>query len=60
MLEEQATNLHSGNLSARGNDIEQVVSSVLCMVKELYCVLWMPSANDLTFFKWPEDVYWRH
>lgn len=24
---------------------------------ELYCVLWMPSANDLAFFKWPEDVY---
>ena len=57
MLEEQATNLHSRNLNTRGNDIEQVVSSVLRMVKELYCVLWMPSANDLTVFKWPENVY---
>lgn len=57
MLDEQATKLHSRNLHARGNDIEQVVSSVLHMVKELYCVLWMPSANDLAFFKCPEDVY---
>ena len=57
IFDKQATDLHSRNLHARGNDIEKVVSSVLHMVKELYCVLWMPSANDLTFFNWPENVY---
>lgn len=49
ILDEQAPNLHLRNLYSRGNDNEQVVSSVLHVVKEAYSMLRMHSAKDLTY-----------
>lgn len=49
ILVERAPNLHLRNLYSRGNDTEQVVSSVLHVVKEPYSVLRMHSAKDLTY-----------